>query len=104
MTARAIEVHPCSKLLGTMAVSNNRAVCLELLCNQLGEPFTQSMAAQAIETATRFIVRRSKKLPSGSPGNRNIFRSSPITECLPLFAFINTNILHWGGKRQESIT
>lgn len=49
MTAHAIEVLHCSMLLGTMAVSNNRAVRLELLCNQLRETLTQGMAIQPLK-------------------------------------------------------
>lgn len=58
MTGCAIEVLHCSILLGTMAVSNNRAVCLELLYNQ--QESTEH-CHPTIETATRFIVTRSKE-------------------------------------------
>lgn len=49
MTVCVTEVLHCSTLLGTMAVSNNRAVRLELLCNQLREMLTQSMAIQLLK-------------------------------------------------------
>lgn len=47
MTVCPIEVLHCSILLGTVAVSNNRAVRLELLCNQLGKIL--SIAIQPLE-------------------------------------------------------
>lgn len=58
MRVHAIEVLHCSILLGTVAVSNNRAVCLELLCNQVRETVH---GYPTIETATRFIVRKTKE-------------------------------------------
>lgn len=58
MATHSIEVCRRGMLLGTMAASNNRAVHLELLCNQLRETLTQGTA---IEAAMRFIVRRSEE-------------------------------------------
>lgn len=58
MTGCAVEVLHCSTLLGTVAVSNNRAVCLELLCNQLRGT---EHCLPTIETATRFTLTRSKE-------------------------------------------
>lgn len=49
MATHAIEVHRRSMLLGTVAASNNRAVHLELLCNQLGETLRQGTAIQLLQ-------------------------------------------------------
>lgn len=49
MATHAIEVRRRSMLLGTVAASNNRAVHLELLCNQLRETLTQGTAIQPLK-------------------------------------------------------
>lgn len=50
----------------------------------------------------RFIVRRSKEAALGFTRRPKRFPLPPIKECLPLFVFINTNILHW--EEQENMT
>lgn len=94
MATRAIEVRRRSMLLGTMAASNNRAVHLELLCNQLGETLTQGTTIQPLKLPWDLLWEEAKRLLLSSPGDQNIFRFPPIKECLPLLVFINTNILH----------
>jgi len=59
MTAYAIEVLHCSMLFGSMAVSNNRAVCLELLSSTRGNVHAERPSGR--RTATTFIARRSEE-------------------------------------------